>query len=274
MSRLVRDPRSFDVVKMHGAENAFVLLDERPPRFERYDDLARTLCAPSSEVGGADGILVVRDAPGFAAEMRIFNADGSEAEMCGNGVRCVVRYLAERGAGDSFAIKTLAGPIAAEVVAPAPNFTARVDIGPVTFPRDLEAECIDVAGQNYTFYDVSVGNPHAVVFCDDADTVDLGALGAAFARHPRFPHGTNVHLVRVADEATLEVRHFERGVGLTQACGTGVVAAAAAAIALRGVRSPVTVRVPGGALVVDWARGERARLTGPAETTFARSIDL
>lgn len=263
-----------DVVKMHGAENAFVLLDERPPRIERYADVARTLCAPDGELGGADGILVVRDAPGFAAEMRIFNADGSEAEMCGNGVRCVARYLAERGAGDAFAIETLAGPIGVEIVSRAPAFAARVDVGTVTFPNDAGATHVDALGRTWTAYDVSLGNPHAVIFCDDPDGVDLVALGEAFERDARYPHGTNVHVARIVDDATLQVRHFERGVGLTRACGTGAVACAAAAIRFRGARSPVAVRVPGGTLGVAWAPGETARLTGPAETLFTRTIDV
>jgi diaminopimelate epimerase len=270
----VRTARTLDVVKMHGAENVFVVLDERPARFEAYAELARRVCSPASEIGPADGLLVIRDAPGFAAEMRVFNADGSEAEMCGNGVRCVVRYLAERGAGDAFVVATQAGPIQARVVARAPAFAACVDIGRVSFPRGLQPEELEAGGESYTFYDVSVGNPHAIVFCDDPAKIDLARLGAAFERQPRFPHGTNVHLVRVADERTLDVRHFERGVGLTQACGTGAVASAAAAIELRGVRSPVAVRVPGGTLVVAWTPGATALLTGPAETLVARTIDV
>jgi diaminopimelate epimerase len=269
----VRSARTLDVVKMHGAENVFVVIDERPRRFERYGDLARALCSPAGSVEGADGILVVLDAPGYAAEMRIFNADGSEAEMCGNGVRCVVRYLTERGAGDAFRIKTLAGPIGAEVVSREP-FAARIDIGLVAFPNDLAAEELEIDGSTWTFYEVSVGNPHAIVFTDDPGAIDLRAFGGAFARSPRFPDGTNLHLVRVADRSTLDVRHYERGVGLTQACGTGAVAAAAAAIVLRGVTSPATVRVPGGTLAVEWTAGAHALLTGPAETLFTRTIAL
>lgn len=270
----MRTVRSLDVVKMHGTENVFVLLDERPPRFERYDDVARKLCAPDGELGGADGILVVRDAPGFAAAMWIFNADGSEAEMCGNGVRCVARYLNERGAGESFAIETLAGPIGAEIVSPPPAFAVRVDIGPVRFPGNGALETIEALGHTWSFYDVSLGNPHAVIFCDDVDAIDLVGLGEALQRHPRFPQGTNVHLACVLDADTLRVRHFERGVGPTQACGTGVVACAAAAIATRGVGSPTKVFVPGGTLFVAWTPGENARLTGPAETMFARTIEI
>jgi diaminopimelate epimerase len=118
-----------------------------------------------------------------------------------------------------------------------------------------------------SFYRVSVGNPHAVFFVDDLDAIDLEALGAQLPE-------TNVHLVRVANDRTLQVRHFERGVGLTRACGTGAVACAAAATVVRSVRSPVTVEVPGGTLGVEWQPGQTARLTGPAETIYERTLSL
>ena len=268
----MRSATTLDVEKMHGAENAFVVIDERPPRLERYDELARELCAPAGGLGGADGVLVLRDAPGFAAEMRVFNADGSEAEMCGNGVRCVARFLADRDAGDRFAIATIAGPIAVEIVSRDPAFAARVDVGPVSFPGGLTKETIDALGTTWTFYDVSLGNPHAVIFVDDPAPIDLEALGRAFEADARFSRGTNVHLVTIVDDETIAVRHFERGVGLTQACGTGAVASAAAAQRLHGTRTHTIVRVPGGSLAVDWKPGETARLTGPAETLFRRTI--
>jgi diaminopimelate epimerase len=255
--------------KMHGAENAFVVIDERPPVFADYPELAKRVCAPESEFGGADGLLVIFDAPGAAAEMRVFNADGSVAEMCGNGVRCVARYLYEHGAGETFTIATLAGPIGAEIVAMEP-FAARVDIGPVSFPNGEEPKSLTIDGTTWTYYDVSLGNPHAVTFVDDVYAIDLETLGPAFGR--AFAHGTNLHVVEMLDASTLRVRHFERGVGLTQACGTGAVASAAAAIVAHGSRAPVTVHVPGGTLIVDWAPGTNARLTGPAQTLFERPL--
>jgi diaminopimelate epimerase len=255
--------------KMHGAENAFVVIDERPPAFADYPELAKRVCAPDSEFGGADGLLVVSNAPGVAAEMRVFNADGSIAEMCGNGVRCVARYLYERGAGETFTIATLAGPIVAEIVATEP-FAARVDIGPVSFPDGEDAKTLAIDGKTWTYYHVSLGNPHAVTFVDDVNAIDLETLGPAFGR--AFEHGTNLHVVEIVDRSTLRVRHFERGVGLTQACGTGAVASAAAAIVVHGVIAPVTVHVPGGTLIVDWTPGTSARLTGPAQTLFERPL--
>jgi len=259
--------RDVSVVKMHGAHNAFALIDERPPRFERYAELARTLCAVRGPLGGADGLLAVLTAPGFAAEMRIFNADGSEAEMCGNGVRCVARYLAERGAGERFAISTAAGPVDVTVVARKPVFEVCVDIGLVTFPNALREERLAGSPTPRVYFNVSVGNPHAVFFVDNVDEVDLRALGAQLPE-------TNVHVVRVLSDRALQVRNFERGVGLTYACGTGAVACAAAATVVRGTIAPIAVDVPGGRLSVDWRPGETARLTGPAETVFERTLSL
>jgi diaminopimelate epimerase len=264
--------RDVRVVKMHGAENSFIVLDERPPRLGRYDELARTLCAPSGGLGGADGLLVIREAAGFDAEMHIYNADGSRAEMCGNGIRCVARYLVERGGASELRIATLAGPIAASVLARSP-YEVRVDMGPVTFPNLGRPERLELEDAPWTFYDVSVGNPHAVVFVPDVAAIDLERLGAAFNRHARFESGTNVHLVQPI-AAGLLVRHYERGVGLTQACGTGAVACVAISIAVRGAAGPIAVHVPGGVLEVAWAQGQSARLTGPAERVFERTVAL
>lgn len=265
--------RASEGIKMHGAHNTFVLVDERFAAHALYAKLARQLCAPDGPFEGADGLLVVSDAPGAAARMRIFNADGSEPEMCGNGVRCVARYLVDRGAGDAFTIATSAGPIATEIVSHDP-FEARIDIGPVSFAGGGKTEQLNTLGRSWEFVAVSLGNPHAVCFVPDTDAVDLGSLGRAFNAHARFPEGVNLHVARIvsAAEATLEVRHYERGVGLTQACGTGAVACAAVAIATRGVASPVTVRVPGGTLRVAWEPNANARLTGPAEPLFARPL--
>lgn len=259
------------VTKMHGTHNDFILIDERPPRVASYGDLARTLC--DREAGmGADGLLVVREAPGYAAEMRIFNADGSEAEMCGNGVRCVARYLAQRGAGDRFVISTLAGPIETAVVAEAPDYLVRVDMGIPSFPEGEAMQALESVGRRWRYLSVSLGNPHIVIFVDDVAAVDLLRAGAELATHTRFAQGTNVHFVQVLDPHDLRVVHYERGVGPTQSCGTGAVACAVAAIVERRAQSPVTVRVPGGVLEVQWERGKSALMTGPAVTVFEEQV--
>jgi diaminopimelate epimerase len=259
------------VTKMHGTHNDFILIDERPPRVSSYEDLARTLCDPEGGMG-ADGLLVISDAPGYAAEMRIFNADGSEAEMCGNGVRCVARYLAQRGAGERFMISTLAGPIETAVVAEAPDYLVRVDMGIPSLPNGEVIQTIEAAGQTWRYLSVSLGNPHIVIFVDDVAAVDLAHAGAALATHARFPQGTNVHFVQVLDRHDLRVVHYERGVGPTQSCGTGAVACAVAAIVEGRAQTPVVVRVPGGTLEVKWERGKSALMTGPVVTVLEEQV--
>lgn len=259
------------VVKMNGAKNDFVLIDERPSRISSYSDLAKRLCDRVEGIG-ADGLLVVLEAPGHAGRMRVFNADGSEAESCGNGIRCVARYLAERGAGERFTIAIAPGVVEAQIVAWEPEFLVRIDMGKPTMPQggsELEAA---VLGQTWRFFSVDVGNPHAVIFVDDVEAVDLLSLGAQLQRHPLFPSGVNVHAAQALDRHTLRVRHYERGVGLTQACGTGAVACAVAAIAAERAQTPIAVHVPGGELKVNVRPDGCAEMTGPAVVEFERRL--
>jgi diaminopimelate epimerase len=134
-------------------------------------------------------------------------------------------------------------------------------------PRTFE-----VLGATWTYEAVSVGNPHIVLFVDDVDAIDLEAFGAAASTHSAFPGGTNVHLVTLEGPAELRVRHYERGVGITQACGTGAVASVAAAAARRGLATPALVHVPGGDLEVELVAGDQAYLTGPAEVIAERRL--
>ncbi|MFN2450043.1 MAG: diaminopimelate epimerase [Candidatus Baltobacteraceae bacterium] len=189
------------------------------------------------------------------ARMRIINSDGSEAEMCGNGIRCLARYFFDRAEGANRRIETIAGVIETAVVSAQP-FLVRINVGPPVFLHG--APLFDNADV------LTVGNPHAVVFVESAADADLLALGA------RAPH-LNVHAVS-ASAGALDVRHHERGAGLTQACGTGSAAAAIAAIRRGIARSPVTVRVPGGELLVEWDGTSDAFLTGPAEPVFDATI--
>ena len=263
------------LLKMHGTHNEFFVLDERTPHSLDYAALARRICDRGTG-DGADGLIVIAPPtkhPSLAT-MRIFNADGSEAEMCGNGVRCVARYLAERGAGDAFAVDTLAGPIGLEVIGREPEFLVRVSIGSPELVNGPRPHRVDLPDSVWHVHEVRLGNPHAVIFVGDVDAFDLERLGPAIATHPKFPGGINVHVAQVLDKRTMRVRHYERGVGLTQACGTGVVAAAAVGILMGSVISPVTVLAPGGKLEVAWYPGKPATLTGPAEIIGERAISL
>lgn len=249
---------------LHGAENAFGLLDarNRSEADAEYVRIARAL--------DTDGLLVVLPSGQADVRMRMFNPDGSEAEMCGNGIRCIARYLEERGEGEGFVIDTPAGPIGTKLVSRAPyEVETQIGVPKVGAPRELDA-----GGARWRYVPVSLGNPHAVIFTDEPEAIDLATVGSAIETHPHFPAGTNVHFVRVVDRSTLRVLHWERGAGATRACGTGIVASAAAAIAGGAATSPVAVHVPGGRLVVAWdGRGE-ALLTGPVERTGARDLAI
>jgi diaminopimelate epimerase len=251
---------------LHGAENAFAVLDDRAfsqRAVSEYADIARA-------VRDTDGLLVLLPSASADVQMRMFNPDGSEAEMCGNGIRCVARYLEERGEGENVLVETLAGPIAARLVSRTPYVVeTQIGVPQVGSERELQA-----AGKRWRYVPVSVGNPHAVIFTEDLDAIDLARVGPLIETHPDFPGGANVHFVRVVDHSHLLVRHWERGAGATQACGTGIAASAAAAIVKQFAQSPVTVDVPGGTLVVHWDRRSEATLIGPVERTGERDLVL
>ena len=204
---------------------------------------------------GADGVLFVQPSDRFDARLRIINADGSDAEMCGNGMRCVGRYLDEHDGRAAATVETLAGPIGTRVLSRAP-YRIAVEMGE---PRIGAPH--DVAGYRAT--PVDVGNPHVVIRVDDVRAIDLATDGPRIEHDPRYPNRTNVHFV-ARDGDGWRVRHWERGAGATQACGTGAVAVAAVLIASGDATSPVSLRVPGGVLDVTWEPGGRATLAGDA----------
>lgn len=248
------------VAKMHGAYNDFVVLDGRSaPLALEAQTLARVLCDRRAGVG-ADGLLVIDASTRADARMRIFNADGSEAEMCGNGVRCAARYLSEAGAGDRFVFETIAGAVQTEILDKGRSYRVRAAIGVPQFPP------LEIPHADSVF--VSLGNPHIVIFTPPDDPIDLEETAQRLQHTPGLHGGSNVHLAARIAESTLRVLHWERGVGATFACGTGAVACAAAAIRARMVRSPVTVQVPGGTLFVEWDGSATAYLTGPAVRVF------
>jgi diaminopimelate epimerase len=233
---------------MSGSGNDFILVDNR---CREYSDsamirLTRTLCRRGLSVG-ADGMIFIEPSEHFDFKWRFFNADGSEAEMCGNGGRCAARFARSIGlAGEEMTFETIAGPIQARVA----GRVAKLQLTP---PRDL---CLDreilLEGIPYRVDFINTGVPHAVLWVEDPEQVDVAGLGAALRFHPAFqPAGTNVNFVRAERDRTLSLRTYERGVEAeTLACGTGAVASAAIA-ALKGeARSPVAVRTRGGEILV------------------------
>ncbi|HEY1977980.1 MAG TPA: diaminopimelate epimerase [Candidatus Baltobacteraceae bacterium] len=252
------------VTKMHGARNDFIVLDHRTSPIDDLPAFARWGCDRRAGIGG-DGLIVIDQSAVADVRMRIFNADGSEAEMCGNGIRCAARWLEEAGEGDRLRFETLAGVVETSVVAREPEYLVRAAIGaprvrpePVRFMDDARF--------------VDVGNPHVVLFRERVDDVDLTMVATRMQAMEGLSNGTNVHLAALEEKNVLRVRHWERGVGLTMACGTGAVACAAAAIDRNLVESPVDVLVPGGRLVVEWNGAGQAFLTGPAVRVFDTAV--
>ncbi len=251
---------SVAVTKLHGTFNDFVVLDQRQPEQPKVDDVfsfARSVCDRRGGVG-ADGLLVLLPSQRAYARMRVINADGSEAEMCGNGMRCAIRYLSERGEGEHFRIETLAGIIVADVLEKGESYEVRLNLGVPSFEERALPFPMAVF--------VSMGNPHVVVFEKSLDAIDIVETGRSMS-------DVNVHVVVPVGRHRLDVRHYERGVGLTYACGTGAASAAAAAMKLGLVDSPVDVHVPGGRLRVEWDGVNEAYLTGPAVRVFDAEVE-
>ena len=254
-------------VKAHACGNDFLIVDE-PMEENRYGEAARILCARNTGVG-ADGVeyLTLGDNGSYA--IRLFNSDGSEAELSGNGTRCVAAYLAQEDEETNvFAIRTHAGVRRCRILQRTPpSYLIATEMGvPRVEPRTIALQDgIAVAGAI-----VSVGNPHFVVFVDAPDFACYGRpwqqIGAEICVHPDFPKGTNVEFVRVLDTNTIEFRIYERGAGPTLSSGTGSSASAAASIEMRGLSRQLTVISEGGEQSVEWAQKEAdLLLTGPAE---------
>ncbi|MBD2636340.1 diaminopimelate epimerase [Limnothrix sp. FACHB-881] len=269
--------------KYHGLGNDFILLDNR--------DRAEPILSPEQAVQlcdrhfgiGADGVIfVLPGEQGADYTMRIFNSDGSEPEMCGNGIRCFAKYLAALEGLDNtektYKVHTLAGSIIPTIQA---DGQVTVDMGqpilaaeriPTTLGTAGEtalARSLTAAGQDWTVTTVSMGNPHCVTFVEDVSAIDLPAIGPQIECHPAFPQKTNVEFVEVVRRDYLRMRVWERGAGITLACGTGACATLVAAV-LNGHSDRVaTVELPGGPLQITWdAVSDRILMTGPAEAVF------
>ncbi len=244
------------VTKMHGLENDFVVVDE--PFF--YDSaLVAGLCNRRTGIG-ADGLLAVGAGPD-GVTMRYWNADGSEAEMCGNGLRCVARYAVDHGLvpGLRFDVGTPVGDRRVVVEDDAVD----VELGPISL-----GSTVVVDGDTYRR--VSVGNPHAVAMVDDPDAVDVELVGPRIEKDPLFPDGTNVEFVSTEGLGAIRIRVWERGVGETRACGTGMAAAALAAVGTWN-GNPISVTMPGGTGTVRFDDGV-AWLRGPTATVFTTEV--
>ncbi len=274
-------------VKTEATGNDFVLVDcrNRPELFDAVAPLVPAVCDRRTGVG-ADGVLFLLEGDKAPWRMRLLNADGSEAEMCGNGLRCIGCYLRRLGErSEEMRIETLAGPVLLSWRGEEGlRCLFRVDMGepvlkaslvPTTLGSDTAVEePLAVPSGVMRFTCVSMGNPHAVAFVDDTASLDLPLLGPAVERHPAFPRRTNVEFARPLGDGRFEVRVWERGAGETKACGSGACAVAVAA-ALTGRGAPrCEINMPGGRLLVEWkGGGSSVFLTGPAGIVFHGTLD-
>jgi diaminopimelate epimerase len=265
--------------KWQALGNDYVIVEERELPFELNAGRVRAICAPHTGVG-SDGVLLIRetDEPGFVAEVRIYNPDGSEAELSGNGVRQAVMYLRRNGwvDEDSFSVRTAAGEIRPQIE----GDLCTMDIGHVRLRADADfpsggedgTGTLDSAGREFAFQFVQAGNPQVSIEVPDGlEELDLQRHGPEIERSELFPNRTNVSFWRRSGDAEIRARIFERGVGATMSSGTGATGAAVAA-ALRGVNSPVTVVLDGGELVVDVGEDLHVNLTGWARPVYAGTL--
>jgi len=255
--------------KMHGLGNDFVVIDAREDAVAM--DAARARAIADRRTGvGCDQLILLEPSDIADVRMRIWNADGGEVESCGNATRCVVRLV-----GRDLTIETAGGLLHGRLEGEG----ASVDMGAPRFGwEDIPlAYAMDTAAMPVGWEElqapvaVNVGNPHVVFFVEDANAVDLARLGPLIENDPLFPERVNVGVASREGEA-LRLRVWERGAGLTQACGTGACAAAVAAIRKGLATSPIEVRLPGGALTIEWAPGGTIRMTGPATHVFSGEL--
>jgi diaminopimelate epimerase len=272
---------------MHGCGNDYVYFNCFEQPIENPEELSVRLSDRHFGVGG-DGIILICPSDTADAKMRIFNADGSEGKMCGNGIRCVGKYVYDSGiakkpeiAIDSLSgIKLLQMEIENDVAVGATVNMGKAILTPSEIPTKFAGERavsvpLTANGQDYRVTCVSMGNPHCVLFVDDVDSLDLAAIGPAFENHEQFPERINTEFIRVIDDHTLQMRVWERGSGETWACGTGACASAVAAV-LNGycpMNEEITLHLRGGDLRIRYTE-DAVYMTGPATKVFEGSIEL
>jgi diaminopimelate epimerase len=270
--------------KMHGLGNDFILIDCRDAApavgNEEWGALSRRLCHRRFGVG-ADQVLLLYSSVAADFGMRIFNADGSEVEMCGNGIRCLARYIWDRGlsAKDIIEVETAAGIIRPEKT----GDLVRVDMGePVLDGRRIPVDHdglvkdfpLRILDREFYITCVSMGNPHAVIVVEDAARFEVAKYGPLIENNRFFPNRTNVEFIQLLDRGKMRMRVWERGAGETMACGTGASAAVVAA-AIKGLAERrVTVLLNGGELVIEWKDDKHVYMTGPAVEVFEGRMNL
>jgi diaminopimelate epimerase len=277
-----------DFIKMHGLGNDFILIDCINKSFgdsSFLSYLAKKLCDRNFGIG-ADGLILILPSSKADLRMRIFNYDGSEAQMCGNGIRCFAKYAYENKLvlKNKFTVETLAGIITPELIFQDLKnkkvLRIKVDMGiPKLRRREIPMIGEDtptVVGerlkinseQTFKITCVSMGNPHCITFVDDVQSIPVDKIGPKIENHSLFPEKTNAEFIQVINNKELNFRVWERGVGETLACGTGACAALVASVLNKKTDREATIHLPGGDLDIRWADDEHIYMTGPAELVF------
>jgi len=267
--------------KVQGQGNDFVVIDGSKEIVTDYNKAAIQVCDRHFGIG-ADGFVIILPSKSADFRMRIFNSDGSEAEMCGNVTRCVARYVYEHGLTEKtkITLETLAGIIIPELIIKEGAIeTVRVDMGeprleraliPMTGDDRLQAIGVSLAVSGHTFEAtcVSMGNPHCVIFVDDLDLIDLEIVGPQLEKHSFFPKKTNVEFVQVLGSQEMRMRVWERGAAVTLACGTGASATLVAAVLNKKTDRQALLHLDGGDLFVEWADNNHVFMSGPAVEVY------
>ncbi|TYT75212.1 diaminopimelate epimerase [Desulfobotulus mexicanus] len=279
------------LTKMHGLGNDFLLADDRNGSIAEklsYGELAVKICDRHFGIG-ADGLILILPSTSCDLGFAIYNSDGSEAGMCGNGIRCFARYVYEKTIlrQKIMTIETASGPVVCLLENDGEDLvtSVRVDMGPPRLmPEEIPfiwptSEAIEVPlkvlDQAFQVTPVSMGNPHAVIFMDKIDDIPLEVWGPLVEKHPAFPEKTNVEFVEVLSREKMRVRVWERGAGVTLACGTGACAVLVAGVLTGRSERKAEIILPGGSLAVEWdERSGHLHKRGPAEWVFETKIKL
>ena len=271
-----------DFVKMHGLGNDFVFIEDKTGQDKDYTALTRAMCNRHTGIG-ADGLIVIVDSRVADVRMRIINSDGSEAEMCGNGIRCFAKYVYDNGIIEKkrFTVETPAGIMEPEITVGADNKAELITInmGRPSFNRsEIPMEGADgrvlnedlcVNGANWKITSLLMGVPHTVTYVDDVDTVDIEKIGPLFEKHEAFPKHTNINFAQQMDDRTVKVRTWERGAGATLACGTGSCSVAVASFLNGRTGREVDIKLPLGTLYIEYREEDgNVYMTGPAAVSF------
>lgn len=273
--------------KMQGIGNDYVYVNCLKEKIDNPPEVARMVSDRHFGIG-SDGLIMINPSDKADFEMEMYNADGSRSEMCGNGIRCVAKYVYDYGLTDktSISVETLAGIKYLDLTVEDGKVSlVKVNMGsPVLKAEDIPVvsekeqvidEPIIIEGTAYRMTAVSMGNPHAVVYVEDVKGLEIEKIGPLFENHKRFPRRVNTEFVRVIDDRTVEMRVWERGSGETLACGTGACAVAVACILNGLTQEVVTVKLLGGDLVIQWDREEnKVYMTGPARVVYDGEICL